>query len=71
MSLLPATNEKRSFEQLLHYSNRPSSLSVMIEIFQNIASYQKRKGEGGGGGGWGQCSYQALDTTVRVRIAEG
>ena len=50
MSLFPATNEKRSFEQLLHHSNRPSSLSVMIEIFQNIASYQKRKGEGGGGG---------------------
>ena len=53
MSLFSATNEKRSFEQLLHHSNRSSSLSVMIEIFQNIASYQKRKGEGGGGGGVG------------------
>ena len=53
MSLSPVTNEKRSFQQLLHHSNRPSSLSVIIEIFQNIASYQKRKGEGGGGGGVG------------------
>ena len=53
MSLSPVTNEKRSFQQLLNHSNRPSSLSVMIEIFQNIASYQKRKGEGGGGGGGG------------------
>ena len=64
MSLFPATNEKRPYEQLLHYSNRPSRLPVMIGIFQNIAPYQKRKGD------MGAVFLPRACTTVGVSMAE-